>query len=189
MSPDNKSAAKAALSAILNMIPYESHLTVLLHLTKCISRLLAKDTACPFQRNCHFGVNCWYKHCSSSDRAVSDRTFAQQSAHDPYTLAPTFSRRRHQKSIGHALDHKQPEDASSTENSDSGTVPVPSAKHTRPDTPNNNLFSSQDTTGDKSNHSNGESSEESSGEWVTMEKRRRFRPTLIRRHQTVDRTT
>ena len=50
-----------------------------------------------------------------------------------------------------------------------------SAKHTGPDILNNNVFSSQDTTGVKSDHSNRESNEDSRGEWITKEKRRRLR--------------
>ena len=176
MSPDNKSAAEAALSAILNMIPYESHLTVFLHLTKCVSWLLTKDTACPSQKGCRFGTNCWYKHCSSNDRTVRDRKVAQQSAHNPYTPAPTFFQRHSQKSTVHSHHHNQSEVPSSNE-SDSGTVLVPSGKHTGPDTPNGNRCSPEDRTGDESDYSNGESTEQSSGKWITMEKRSRCRPT------------
>ena len=132
----------------------------------CFSAISQRQSL-SISENHRFGAPCRYKHCSSNDRTVSDRSVAQQSAHNPYTPAPTFSQRRYQKSIDHSHYHNQSE-VPSTNESDSGTVPVPFAKHTGPDAPNDNLCSPQDTSGDESDHSNGKSSEESNREWVTI---------------------
>ena len=70
----------ATISAALNLVPQEWRIDFLLFINKLIAKHTAHTRLCPYQNNCRFQKNCWYKHQAPK-------------THNPYAPSPRFSLR------------------------------------------------------------------------------------------------
>ena len=196
MEQNDKSAAEIAFSAVIRLLPHASQLSVLLHLTKTVTRILAKDTTCHHHPNCRFGDDCWFLHPQLNRAPI---------AHNPYELAPSYSqrqRRTNDRVVTSSFDHKAtettqcqpcPERPKSPKCQPTGLPSSPVEKPTGPLVANYNQFailnpdeSIYKSDGNGGNETPSENSEggsheddNSSRSWTSVRrKKRRFQPKI-----------